>query len=1067
MRAGDEAVQDSSAAAHPSNVEMKMFCLESGGDVAAASSPGGDPRAGANEEWGAAGGGEAVGEEPGRRSGREAARGAGSRKVAVMNVEGMTCAVCVGIVENLLGGVPGVESTEVSLALERATVTYDSSMTTTEQLMKAVEDGGYDASLRGIDEEGNVEFDDPEVKAAKTREATKKARRRFLVSLVFSLPLLAVSMGFRSKEKGGLSEVLFSQVVPGLSIRSIVEWTLATPVQFGCGARFYRYAAKDLRNGALGMNFLVAGGTTAAYLYSVVLVLLAISTAEAHAAMLFFETSGILISFVLLGKWLEMMAKGKASNAVGKLLGLRADRSVLVSDWPLCEIAGESDVDASDLVVGDVVKVVRGAKIPADGVVLRGHAAVDASMVTGESMPVHKEEGSEVIGATVCSEGLVYVKVTATGKASTLQQIVRLVEQAQGSKAPIQEVGDRVAAVFVPSVVCLSLLTLAVWLTLTLSGAVPEHWYRDQPGSPGPALFSFMFALAVMVIACPCAVGLAAPTAILVGTGVAAKNGVLVKGGAALERVSELKRVVFDKTGTLTMGKPRVTEVAYVESDGLIEVFSNLPGGASNLSLSHQVLRLVASAERGSEHPLAQAIVEFHSSAAAEAGVNSRAPRVGELEMPEDGSTTAVSGKGLSCTVGGLKVAVGSPGYVDKVVGSPASPILELLVERLQSSGRTVVIAAVEGHVASLFGLVDTLRPEAKGVVSELTRMGLEVWMVTGDNRRAAHEVARRAGIPPDRVCAEVLPGDKSSKIEELQVDGKAVAMIGDGINDAPALATADVGIAVGGGTDVAVESADVVLMGSSLWDVLTSLDLCKTIVRRVCLNYFWAFLYNTVGLPVAAGVLFPLTKITLPPMLAGLAMALSSVSVLLSSLALRLYRPPAATRAARKAGRTGANTSARNTYKIGAKPSGAAVNSTKSEAAKIWVVDVVCSCTRCRTGAFDQLGAIAGSAEGLRRRTGARVDRASPAPAAANSSSGECRGDFSSPAPAGSCCQGAAKHAAKIALPSPRFAGASSSPSSSKTRKYTDQEEGMVKAKWKAKVRSDNFGNGRRCGGL
>ncbi|CAM9129320.1 unnamed protein product, partial [Hapterophycus canaliculatus] len=787
--------------------------------------------------------------------------------------------------------VPGVTSAEVSLPLEKATVRFDPSTTTPDQLLEAIEDGGYEAKLQHVDDEGDSELQDPEIKAAKMRAATKSARNMFLVSLVFSLPLLVVSMGFRSKAKGGISEALFSQVVPGLSVRSIIEWVLATPVQFGCGARFYRSAAKDLRNRALGMNFLVAGGTTAAYLYSVVLVVLAVSTKQAHATMLFFETSGILISFVLLGKFLEIVARGKASNAVGKLLDLRADRAVLVSDWPVCNLAGEVDVDASDLVVGNVVKVVRGAKVPADGVVLRGNAAVDASMVTGESMPVHKEEGSEVIGATVCSEGLVYVKVTRTGKASTLQQIVRLVEQAQGSKAPIQEFGDRVAAVFVPGVTFLSLLTLAVWLALTLSGVVPERWYRDQPGSPGPALFSFMFSLAVMVIACPCAVGLAAPTAILVGTGVAAKNGVLVKGGAALERVSELKRVVFDKTGTLTMGKPRVTELAYVESEGLSDVlskqgkgdrsepFPGSPGGCrAILSPAQEVLCLVASAERGSEHPLAKAIVDFHSSASAEAGDDPQHPRAGQLEMPEDGTTTAVSGKGLSCIVRGLKVCVGSPGYVEKEIGSSTRPLLELLVGKLQSAGRTVVVAAIEGHVACLFGLVDTLRPEAKAVVSELSRMGLEVWMLTGDNRRAAHEVARRAGLPPDRICAEVLPGDKASKIEELQADGKAVAMIGDGINDAPALATADVGIAVGGGTDVAVESADVVLMGSSLWDVLTSLDLCTTIVNRVRLNYFWALLYNTVGLPVAAGVLFPALKVTLPPMLAGGAMVRSAL---------------------------------------------------------------------------------------------------------------------------------------------------------------------------------------------
>ncbi|CAM9365622.1 unnamed protein product [Ectocarpus sp. 13 AM-2016] len=605
-----------------------------------------------------------------------------------------------------------------------------------------------------------------------------------------------------------------------------------------------------------------------------------------------------------------------------------------------------------------------------------------------------------MLSRQVCSEGLVYVRVTRTGKASALHQIVRLVEQAQqGSKAPIQEVGDRVAAVFVPCVVCLSLVTLVVWLALTMSGAVPEHWYRDQPGSPGPALFSFMFSLAVMVIACPCAVGLAAPTAILVGTGVAAKHGVLVKGGAALERVSELKRVVFDKTGTLTMGKPRVTEVAYVKSNGLTEALSKHKGGDGNilspgggfglLPPDQEVLRLVASAERGSEHPLAKAIVEFHSSAFPQAEENdSERPQAGRLEMPEDGSTTAVSGKGLSCTVRGLKVCVGSPGYVEREIGSPAGPLLELVVRELQSSGRTVVIAAIERHVAGVFGLVDTLRPEAKGVVSELTGMGLEVWMLTGDNRRAAHEVARRAGLPPHRVCAEVLPGDKASKIEELQEDGKAVAMIGDGINDAPALATADVGIAVGGGTDVAVESADVVLMGSSIWDVFTSLDLCRTILARVRYNYFWALLYNSVGLPIAAGVLFPLLEVTLPPMLAGGAMALSSVSVLLSSLALRLYRPPAAARKARSKRSSAA-----------AEESGTA--GLESETATVWTLDIGCTCSCCRDGANKELEAIVGSADGLRRRTGAGVKGGGGRAVAASPPSGP-RG------PSESCCHGA-----------------------------------------------------------
>ncbi len=672
--------------------------------------------------------------------------------------------------------------------------------------------------------------------------------------------------GSDKTSRGSLSH----EIVPGLDVNSVLQLAFATPVQFGPGLSFARGAWQDVVNRQLGMSFLIFTGTMAAYLYSCIMMLLGLAEKMPKSMNLFFETSAILISFVLLGKFLTLIAGAKASGAVRKLMQTRAKNAVLVTDWP--EAMKDKIVPINELRPGDVVMVKRGSTVPADCKVLRGVAHMNESMLIGESMPVSKVIGSELISATVCMEGLVFARVIKVGDDTVLSQIMFMIQRAQGSKPPIQKIGDTIAGVFVPIVVVIAVVTFSVWLILSYTGVVPASWRQQVPGSPSPSLFSFMFGLSVLVIACPCAVGLATPVALMVGCGVAASNGVLAKGGEALESASHLDTIVFDKTGTITEGKPRVVE--------FVTLLSSEPTRMKYLTGSRIVV-LAASAERSSEHPLGRAIVDF-------AIGNGLEP---DFLPVEDCSFIATSGKGINCVIGSESLAIGSPTFIG--VSTTAHQRVHDLLYSLEERSRTAICVAIDGCLVGIFGISDSIKHEAPEVVQTLIKRGIGVFMLTGDNKRTALSVGRECGIPDNNIISEVLPEDKANKIEMLQNDGHKVAMVGDGINDAPALVQSNVGIAIGAGTDIAIESADIVLMRSNLFDVITVLSVSTSILFRIKLNYVWALGYNSLGIPIAAGVIFPFTKEILPPALAGAAMALSSVSVVLSSLLLLLYRKP------------------------------------------------------------------------------------------------------------------------------------------------------------------------------
>jgi P-type Cu+ transporter len=734
-------------------------------------------------------------------------------------VRGMHCAACVDKVERALRRVPGVETASVNLATERASVAWDPARADAEALATAVAAAGYELAEASSAAPGTTEDREQAARAVEQH----RLRTRVLVGAALSVPIVLGSM---------------PEIFPWAPAWLRDPWTLlllATPVQFWVGADFHRGFLRDLRHRSASMSTLVSLGTNAAYFFSLAVTLWP-HRFMALGAMPYFETSAVVITLVALGRWLEARARGRTSDAIRRLVALAPRTARVVRDGV------EVDVPTSDVVVGDLVRIRPGERVPVDGEVVEGASAIDESMLTGESLPVEKARGARVFGGTVNRAGSFVFRASRVGAETTLARIVRLVEEAQGSRAPIQRLADRVAAVFVPVVLVIAAATFLGWWAF----------------GPAPSLlYALTNAVAVLVIACPCAMGLATPTAIMVATGRGAELGVLVKSAEALETLARVDTMVFDKTGTLTVGRPSVTDL--------------IPGpGVSE----DDVLAFAAAAEQGSEHPIGEAIV-------------TRAKERG-LALPPVTEFVTVPGQGIDALAPEGRLLLGNRALMEaRGVNVTA---LEPHAEALAESGKTVVYLAVAFRPLGLIAVADTLKPEARGVVAALRARGLDVAMLTGDDRRTAAAIARQADI--DRVLAEILPEDKAREIARLRENGRRVAMVGDGINDAPALAQADVGIAMGSGTDVAIEAADVTLMRGDLRGVVAAVDLSRRTIRIVKENLVWAFGYNVVLIPVAAGLLYPLWGVLLSPILAGAAMAFSSVSVVMNSLRLKRWRP-------------------------------------------------------------------------------------------------------------------------------------------------------------------------------
>lgn len=746
------------------------------------------------------------------------------RNTVTIPIEGMTCAACASRIERVLGKKEGVLRALVNLATEKATVEYDPQKIRLSAIKKAIEDLGYKAlsiEKRTVDED----------KIRKEKEI-RSLWRRFIVSAAFSVPLLYLAMapmiswlpfpipGFLEPMQYPLNYAL-AQII------------LVIPVIIA-GRRFYTVGFKALVQRSPNMDTLIAIGTTAAIVYSLYSTY-QIAMGHVHAVEgLYFESAGVIITLILLGKSLEAVSKGKTSEAIKKLMGLAPKTAIVIQDGK------ETEIPIDEVEIGDVILVKPGEKIPVDGEIIEGHTAVDESMLTGESIPVDKKTGDKVYAATINTNGMIRFKATRVGSDTALAQIIKLVEDAQGSKAPIAKLADVVAGYFVPVVVAIAVIAFAAWL---ISGQ-----------TLGFALTIF---ISVLVIACPCALGLATPTAIMVGTGKGAEYGILIKSGEALEVTHKINTIVFDKTGTITEGKPEVTDI--ITADGVSR---------------EQLLQIAASGEKGSEHPLGRAIV--------------RKAEQENLELLKVERFEAIPGQGIEVVIENKNVLIGNK----KLMDERGISLTELggQSDGLADEGKTPMYVAVNSRLSGIIAVADVVKASSVKAIKKLQSMGIETVMITGDNRKTAEAIARQVGI--DRVLAEVLPQDKSNEVKKLQAEGKKVAMVGDGINDAPALVQADIGIAIGSGTDVAMESADIVLMKSDLMDVPTAIHLSRSTIRNIKENLFWAFGYNVAGIPIAAGVLYLFGGPLLNPMISAAAMSLSSVSVLTNALRLKRFKP-------------------------------------------------------------------------------------------------------------------------------------------------------------------------------
>ncbi|MGI6085266.1 MAG: heavy metal translocating P-type ATPase [Acetivibrionales bacterium] len=742
-----------------------------------------------------------------------------NKREILLPISGMTCASCVKAVERAIGKLEGVNEVNVNLATEKAKIVYDSGKVRISQIKDAVSKAGYKALEIETEEQADYE-------RARRENEIKTLWKKFIISVIFTAPLLYIAMG----PMIGLPipEIISPHMHP-LSF-GLTQLVLVIP-PIAAGYRFYTVGFSRLIKREPNMDSLIAVGTSAAFLYGIYAIIQIINGNNEYAHDLYFETAGVIISLILLGKYLESVSKGKTSEAIKKLMGLAPKTAIVIHDGK------EMVIPIEEVEVGDIILVRPGEKIPVDGEVVEGRTSVDESMLTGESIPVEKNPRDKVVGASINKNGTIRFKATKVGKDTVLAKIIKLVEDAQGSKAPIAKMADVISGYFVPIVMAIAAIAGLAWF---ISGE--------------SVIFSLTIFISVLVIACPCALGLATPTAIMVGTGKGAEYGVLIKGGEALETTHKINTIVFDKTGTITEGNPVVTDII---TTGMID--------------KTEMIKLSASAEKGSEHPLGEAIVNK--------------AKEENLELISIDSFEAIPGHGIEAIVQGRKMLLGNKKLIsDRKI----EMTLQSESDKLAEEGKTPMYVAVDNLLAGIIAVADVIKPGSKRAVQMLHDMSIEVVMITGDNKRTAEAIAKQAGI--NRVLAEVLPQDKADEVKKIQNEGKKVAMVGDGINDAPALAQADIGIAIGSGTDVAMESADIVLMRSDLMDVPTAIQLSKQTIRNIKQNLFWAFAYNSAGIPIAAGLLYLFGGPLLNPMIAAGAMAFSSVSVVTNALRLKRF---------------------------------------------------------------------------------------------------------------------------------------------------------------------------------
>ncbi|MBF2026971.1 MAG: copper-translocating P-type ATPase [Oscillatoriales cyanobacterium C42_A2020_001] len=751
---------------------------------------------------------------------------------AILKLRGMSCASCANTIETAIRSLPGVSACSVNFGAEVATITYNPRQTNVKAIQTAVDEVGYTASA--IEPESLTLEDDEEkaVRQAENQDLTRKVWVGSIISLILVVGSLPAMLG------------LSLPFIPTWLHNFWLQAILTAPVQFWCGRTFYVNAWKALKRRAATMDTLIALGTLAAYFYSLfVTIAPGFLTAQGIAPSVYYEVSAIVVTLILLGRLFENRARGQTSEAIRKLIGLQAKTARVIRNGQ------ERDLPIAEVALDDVILVRPGEKIPVDGEIIDGASTVDESMVTGESVPVKKRAGDEVIGATINRTGSFRFRATRIGKDTFLAQIVKLVQQAQGSKAPIQRLADQVTGWFVPVVIAIAITTFILWYNLM-----------------GNVTLALITTVGVLIIACPCALGLATPTSIMVGTGKGAENGILIKGAESLELAHKVQAIVLDKTGTITQGKPTVTDFVTVE------------GTANGNEL--KLIRLAASVEQNSEHPLAEAVVQYARAQLGGADGDTPLSTVHEFE--------AIAGSGVQGTVCDRLIQIGTQRWMQEL-GIPTST-LEPQGEQLEYLGKTVIWIAVDGRVEGMMGIADAVKPSSASAVRALQQLGLEVVMLTGDNHRMAEVIAREVGI--QRVFAEVRPDAKVAKVAEIQREGKVVAMVGDGINDAPALAQADVGIAIGTGTDIAIAASDITLISGDLQAIVTAIELSRATIRNIRQNLFFAFIYNVAGIPIAAGILFPIFGWLLNPIIAGGAMAFSSVSVVTNALRLRNFQP-------------------------------------------------------------------------------------------------------------------------------------------------------------------------------